>query len=275
MYRYIGDTGISSYFVLGNSAVLLVYLFNIFTFKKKQDFLGKRTQCYIMHYSNPRYKVLSKKNLWVFMEITLVAIGQYAFAGVLTGWFGTFTAYGANYFGTLFGIPIIIHMVFYYLSVNPLKQMDMVTPAFPLALIPVKLACFAHGCCNGFECSWGLYYPAIDSTRFPTQLLEVAQAIILFVFLMKYKDKAKEGTVYPLYLTIYSATRFFIEFTSDREREYFNIFYINHIFSAIGVVVGLICLFVVNKWSEEIKSKFDRGFLFENGRCKRVKIKRK
>lgn len=275
MYRYIGDTGILTYVVLGNLATIMVYLFNLFTFKKKKSFLGRRTECYIMHYSNPKHKILSKRNLWVFMEVALVAIGQYALAGMCTFWFGKFTEYGANYFGILFIIPVILHLCFYYLSVNPLKQMDMITPAFPLALIPVKLACFAHGCCGGFECSWGLYYPSAGTTSFPTQLLEIAQAVVLFIFLMKYRNKAKEGTLYPLYLTIYSATRFFIEFTADRTRDYLYIFNIYHILCAIGVVVGLLSLFVVTKWPKEIRDKFDRGFIFENGRCKRIKIKRK
>lgn len=92
--------------------------------------------------------------------------------------------------------------------------MDIITPAYPLAMNFVKLGCLCFGCCGGFECSWGIYFPSKDITCFPTQFLEIAQALIIFIFIMKYKSKAKEGTLCPLYLTIYSATRFFIEFTS-------------------------------------------------------------
>ena len=126
--------------------------------------------------------------------------------------------------------------------------MDLITPAYSLRLIVVKLACFCQGCCSGMECSWGVYYPSDDAVLFPSQLLEAFVSLIIFVFLMVYRKKAKEGTLFPIYLIIYSATRFFTEFTRI-EDEVFGILKTYHILCLVGIFVGIIWHVIVKKYS--------------------------
>ncbi len=274
MYRYIGDTGIEVSPLLQYLGFVLLVVYNFLNFKSKKKLISNFSQCYIRHFSVKSHKVFSKVNFWVFVEIYVITIVQYAFANVFNTQFGNFMGSGANYFGTLFIAPVFLLGLFYFVSINPLKQMDLITPAYPIALTFSKIGCFCFGCCGGFECSWGLYFPSKDVTCFPTQLLEIAQAIILFVILHKYKDKVKPGTIFPIYLISYSATRFFIEFTSSRIPEFWRINML-HINCLMGVVVGLMYMFVINKWSDKIVLWFDRGFIYENGRCKRAKLKKK
>ena len=275
MFKYFGNTGIEVSPIVQYLGAVFLIVYNFLNFKKKKGLLSNFSECYLRHYSVKKHKVFSKIGFWCTIEILVISVVQYALTAQFNAMFGNWTGgTGPNYFGTLFLDPIFLLVLFYFVSINPLKQMDLITPSYPLALIFTKLGCFCFGCCGGFECSWGLYFPSKDMTYFPTQLLEIAQAMILFIILHKYKNKAKPGTVFPIYIISYSATRFFIEFTSSRVPEFWRINML-HINCLMGVAVGILYLVVINKWSDKIVLWFDRGFIYENGRCKRAKLKRK
>ncbi len=274
MYEFLGNTGIEVSPLLQNFGFVLVLFYNFLNFKRKKNLLSSFSQCNLRHFSVKKHKFLSKPGFWVSIEIIIISMAQFVLAPTYNSIYGDWWGTGLNYFGTLFISPFLLLVLFYYFSINPLKQMDLITPAHPLALIFVKLGCFCLGCCRGFECSWGLYFPSNGITCFPTQLLEVAQALILFIFFHKFKDKAKEGTVYPIYVIVYSVTRFFIEFTSDRIPEFWLVNLL-HYSCVLGVIFGFLNLFIINKWSDKIVSVFSRGFIYENGRCRRAKLKKK
>lgn len=275
MYKYFGNTGIEVSPILQYLGFVLLVVYNFLNFKTKKGLLSNFSECNIRHFSVKKSKVLSKVGFWTAIEIIIISLVQYAFTAQFNTMFGNWSGgTGLNYFGTLFISPIFLYLLFYFVSIDPLKQMDLITPAHPLALACSKIGCLCFGCCGGFECDWGLYFPSKDITCFPTQILEIAQAFILFIILHIYKDKVKPGTIFPIYLISYSATRFFIEFTSSRDPEFWRINML-HINCVMGVIVGVLYFVVINKWSDKIVELFDRGFIYENGRCKRAKTQRK
>jgi phosphatidylglycerol:prolipoprotein diacylglycerol transferase len=99
------------------------------------------------------------------------------------------------------------------------KYLDIIAAGIPLFHFFAKIGCFLAGCCYGVQSKIGFTYhnsqltEANDIMRFPVQLLESLFCIILFFYLnfLFINNKFKNKLLY-LYLLIYSAGRFFIEY---------------------------------------------------------------
>lgn len=260
MYKYLGDTGIQMYTIFNKIAIIIVCLFNLINYNKKMNCLGRGSEYFIKSFSkNSKRGQTFIKAFFVFIEIMLVSDVQYHFSINFNGIFGDLVGTGANYFGALFFAPIFVALLCFLTGIDVFKQMDLITPAYPLALIFAKLACFFQGCCEGFVCSFGLYNHTTKQTEFPVQLVEMSLAAVIFIFLMFWRKKAKEGTVFPIYIIIYSATRFFSEFLRQDE----NVFFIlkkYHIICLVGIGVGIFWLYVIKKYKERIRLFFTDYF---------------
>lgn len=96
---------------------------------------------------------------------------------------------------------------------------DVITPCIPLFHMFGRLGCFLSGCCYGIKSEFGIVYhnspisSANGVRRFPVQLLEIFLNIFLFIYLDHLeKQNKKKGKLFIYYLSIYAASRFFIEF---------------------------------------------------------------
>lgn len=235
--------------------VLLVT--NLTTLKSKSSFLSNISLKTIERLkSKHRYSFLCNPKLFAFVEIVFISLAQYAFAPEINKKLGIILKTGDNNFGLLFFCPVILMIFFYIIKIPPLKQLDMITPAYPIALVCVKIACFCAGCCNGFEWDKGLYNAVDDRYEFPVQLVEASLALFIFIFLLWYRKKAKEGTMFPVYLIVYSGTRFFSEFLRHEE-EVFWIFKTYHLLCIAGVVLGVAELLLVQKYKDKINKFYE------------------
>ncbi len=260
MYPVLGNTGIELYGLLNIVAGYLIYIYNVCHFRSKNSELSNLSSILIKQsIKNDKFVFLAKPTLWLFLECLLISHVQLNFLGGLVHkGFGNLVQTSLNYYGTLFIKPVFLFILFYFIATNPLKKMDLITPAYPLALVVTKLACFCYGCCNGFECSWGLYNHNSLKREFPTQLVEAGLALCIFLFLMWYKKRAKEGTMFPIYLILYSATRFFSEFTRNDSNR-FGPLKIYHLLCIAGVIIGIIELLIVFKFADKIKALYNRN----------------
>jgi len=126
------------------------------------------------------------------------------------------TIYGAI-LGATVGIWIyckLSHLQFGHLS-------DLLAPGVILAQAVGRVGCTLNGCCYGIETSlpWGVIYTHPDSTAFgagvvhPTQVYEIIFCLIGFALLLKLRGRFKpEGSLFLIYLSLYSAWRFGIGF---------------------------------------------------------------
>ena len=260
MYPTLGNTGIGMYDLFNTIAIYLFYIYNFSNFKNKRSLLSNSSLAITESFSKRnKHSFLSNTGLWACIEIAVISFAQFELLlGELHSLVANTFNTGSNYFGTLFFKPIILYLLFYIIAINPLKQMDLITPAFPLALVAVKLACFFHGCCAGFECSWGYYDQSDCKNLFPSQLVEAGLALLLFIFLLWYRKKAKEGTLFPIYLILYSATRFFSEFTRI-EKNILGPFKTYLFLCLAGIIIGVAELFIVLRYSEKIKTIYNRN----------------
>ena len=229
------------YYLLNVLMFVPILIFNLSQFGRKKLILSKKTRSIISNSRKARVK-----NLYILLEIIIISLLQYALIPICNSILGNLTNSSFNYFGLLFIGPVVLTIVFFFSGLDVLKHIDLITPAYPLALIVAKLGCFCYGCCYGIACSFGLYNHSNKDVEFPIQLVEAGLALMMFVFLMFIRRKTKEGTLFPIYLITYSATRFFSEFLSH-EADLLWILKRYHLFSLSGIVVGVIELYLVTK----------------------------
>lgn len=253
MFPWFPGITVSLYSLLGTASQITAHLFNLLNYKKKKQLLSRRAQNLQKHFSQNR--ILSSSNFWAVVETLLISCVQYLPIGVLNTWFGNLVGTGANYFGIMSGAPIALIILFILLWVNPLKQFDLITPAYPLALTVSKIACFCAGCCSGIQTSSGMYNFSTGQTEFPVQLVEAALAFCIFLVLIRIRKKAKTGTLFPIYLVLYSGTRFFSEFLRSEENVLW-IFKTYHLLCLCGVAVGSVLLLFVLKYGDMISDIF-------------------
>ena len=131
--------------------------FNILDFKAKTTVVGRGTE-YFMRKPNRGKKsdMNFAKVILILGEILIITYAQYFLSGI-NGMVGTLLGTGTNYFGKLFFVPITVSFFCLILGIDVFRQIDIITPAFPLALAVSKMGCFFQGCCGGIECPFGLY----------------------------------------------------------------------------------------------------------------------
>lgn len=260
MYEYLGSTDILMYDIFTvylSSLALLIY--NLTRFKEKQALLSKVSQIILSHTS---------RRISLFLtvtEIVLISLYQHGLVSPINFFLGNLLDTGANYYGMIIAMPLLLSLLCWIIGVDPFRQIDLITPAYPLALFFMKLGCFCAGCCSGLPCDFylfGLKYDAI-----PIQLVEACIALLLFFFLLIYKSKAAIGTLLPVYTTLYSVIRFFTEFLRG-ERNVFLCFKTYHILCLIGIILGIVQLALLRKYRAAISRIFDNSLpsIIQNNR---------
>lgn len=134
-----------------------------------------------------------------------------------------------------------------------LDTADVFAPAVALGHTVGRLGCFAAGCCWGkpSDAPWAVMFTDPEAHEFvgvplnihlhPTQLYEAAGTLIIGLFLLRtFLKPHRPGTVIGLYLVLYSAFRFGVEFLRDASERSFPFdgpFSVTQ-WVALGLVVG-------------------------------------
>lgn len=278
MYKYLGTNGMLMYALFDIICGVALFVFNLTQYKRKKVFQSYGTKCIqnFFYKLKPDCKinVLAYSPVWIVFEILFFSFAQHMLTAFNNRAFGDMVDTGANYFGKVYHIPFLLVAFCILFWVDPIKQIDFFTPAFPLALFFSKLGCFFHGCCGGIEWDKGLYNAESGLVEFPIQLVEAGLALLIFIFLVFWRDKAKPGTLFPTYLILYSATRFCSEFLSKKP-DVFWILKTYHILCLIGVVLGIIELIVALKFGDQISELFsDSHYFIPNKKEKKKKQKK-
>lgn len=141
-----------------------------------------------------------------------------------------------------------------------LPYFDLVMPQVALGQAIGRIGCFFAGCCYGRETSLpiGFTYHTSDFAPtgvalIPTQLISCVGDLIIFVVLLLYaKRKEAKGTVGALYLMLYSAGRFFIEFLrGDEERGNIGLFSVSQFIAIVVFFCGLLLYIIFTKKGQQ------------------------
>ena len=112
-------------------------------------------------------------------------------------------------------------------KINIWKLTDIFAPAVALGHVFGRLGCFFAGCCYGRECHlpWAVEYTSSAAlaptgiSLHPVQLYEAAGNFVIFLFLDGFlRRNNRPGRVLAMYLALYSALRFAVEFFRGDER---------------------------------------------------------
>jgi phosphatidylglycerol:prolipoprotein diacylglycerol transferase len=108
---------------------------------------------------------------------------------------------------------------------------DLFAPGIAIGHAIGRIGCFAAGCCWGAACDrpWAVTFTNPDANRLvgvplgvplhPSQLYEAtAEAIIFLIVWRAVHRPHRDGAVIGLYMVLYSAARFFIEFVRAHEQ---------------------------------------------------------
>ncbi len=94
---------------------------------------------------------------------------------------------------------------------------DLFALALPAGEAVGRLGCFVNGCCYGAptRLPWAVYQH--DAWRHPAQIYSSLTAAALFGVLYALRDRLpREGDLFKLYLVLYGASRFALEFVRER-----------------------------------------------------------
>lgn len=161
------------------------------------------------------------------------------------------------YFCWIVFAPIFLFAGTFLIGIKPFKTIDLLPPAYSLALTYSKIACFCSGCCNGIQTDYGFYNYDTQLREFPVQLVESAEALVIFLILMRIRKEVKLGTMFPLYLVFYSGMRFFSEFLRAQP-DIFGPFKCAQIFCIAGIILGFLGFVLAEKYAERIDEFFGR-----------------
>ncbi|MBI3695280.1 MAG: prolipoprotein diacylglyceryl transferase [Acidobacteria bacterium] len=136
---------------------------------------------------------------------------------------------GGVFFG---GLAAALATAFWYMRrwrLPALRTADAFAPALALGHAIGRLGCFLAGCCWGRPSSvpWAVTFTRtlahelvgvpLGVAVHPTQLYEAAAELIVFAVLwVRFRRPHPDGAIIGLYLVLYSAFRFAIEFFRDR-----------------------------------------------------------
>jgi len=121
---------------------------------------------------------------------------------------------GLSWFGGMF---LAILAAICYLKIKKFsvyRTLDLLAPFVVLAQAIGRIGCFLNGCCYGRPSRFGIYVDAGHVALIPTQIYSTLMLLLIFVFLRFIQERPaqKAGTVFFLYILLYSVKRFFIEF---------------------------------------------------------------
>lgn len=128
-------------------------------------------------------------------------------------WNGGLVYYGGFLTALLFAVIYLKNK-----KILMLAAADIFAPAVALGHFFGRIGCFFSGCCYGRDCD---LFIALNN-KYPTQLFEAFCNLAIFFILHKFNKKThKPGLTFFLYLIIYPAVRFIIEFFRGDDRGMF------------------------------------------------------
>ena len=119
---------------------------------------------------------------------------------------------------------------------------DLLTPGLILAQAIGRIGCTINGCCYGTVCElpWAIIYTHPDSLAplgiavHPTQVYEILYLLVMFGIIFGLRNRLKpDGSVFLVYLSLYSAWRIGVDFIRDGTDFLFGL----HQAQVIGIIV--------------------------------------
>lgn len=151
---------------------------------------------------------------------------------------------GLSFFGAVIFVPLFLILVSYLIKERFVKLLNLSAPSICVMLALMKVQCLLTGCCKGRV----LYENAAgEVVRFPSQIVELANALVIMAILMLFMRKAKyQGKIYPLFMIIYGGTRFLWNLFRQTE-PFIWIMPAGNLWALVSIAIGLVWLLILRK----------------------------
>lgn len=167
---------------------------------------------------------------------------------------------GLTIYGAMLGAVLAIWIYSKFSRFRFGYVMDLVVPGVILAQAVGRVGCLINGCCYGTETSlpWGVVYTHTECYAplgvavHPTQLYEIAFLLVVFGVLFWLRRRFQpEGSLFLIYLSVYSLWRVGIDFIRDGTPFLFGL----HQAQVIGIIVLLIVVPIMVMRTRWVKGK--------------------
>jgi phosphatidylglycerol:prolipoprotein diacylglycerol transferase len=132
-----------------------------------------------------------------------------------------------------------------------LKVLDVIAPYAALGQAIGRIGCYFNGCCYGRPVKglFGVVFPGHGGlARIPLQLYSSVGLLIMFLILGKLRDKKMfPGSVFSVYLMVYSFFRFFMDFLRGDELYGWGDLTLSQYISVLFFIGGLLFFFTAKR----------------------------
>jgi phosphatidylglycerol:prolipoprotein diacylglycerol transferase len=120
---------------------------------------------------------------------------------------------GLVYYGGFIGATLAV-VLFARRRGKPVLTMgDYAIGGLPLGHAIGRIGCFINGCCFGSETTCPVHATLDGVNRHPVQLYESVVNVVIYVLLLHaWPRRQRDGRILAVYLLLYPATRFLLEF---------------------------------------------------------------
>jgi len=155
---------------------------------------------------------------------------------------------GLVYYGGFIGATLAVTGLAWFRRI-PLSQMaDFTITGVPLGHAIGRIGCHMQGCCFGAETAWWWAITIDWIKRHPTQLLETFLNLIVYIFILRaFFIRHREGRVFALYLMLYPALRFSLEFLRGDPRMSGLVLNVAQELSLLFFIMGAVLWFALPK----------------------------
>ena len=154
---------------------------------------------------------------------------------------------GLTAYGAVLGATLGIWIYFRIAKIAPGYFSHIIAPAIISAQAIGRIGCTLNGCCYGTACAlpWAIEYPGTGLVH-PTQVYEIIYNLIVFGVLWKLMGKVRpDGTLFMMYLALYSAYRVGMDFLRPGNDFLFGL----HQAQVIGIIVLAITIpLLIRRW---------------------------
>lgn len=168
-------------------------------------------------------------------------------------------------YGGIIGGAITIYGFCRMKKIDLLSYLDLMIPSVALAQAFGRIGCFLAGCCYGRETNSciGVVFTHSDFAPngvklLPTQLIMSAGDLVIMCVLLFYAGKRpQKGRVSALYLMLYSAGRFVVEFLRNDDRGNVGGLSTSQFIAIFILIFGVISYFVILPKMEKKRENID------------------
>lgn len=145
---------------------------------------------------------------------------------------------GVSFYGSVYLLPLLMPLMGKLFQLRSDQTMDICGPCVAVMIGCMRIGCFLSGCCGGSE-----VYLGDICFQWPTQAFESIGDFAILLLLLHWEERGKyRQLLYPIFMLLYSALRFLIEFLRDTPKEWLQLSH-GHWFALAAICWSAIWIF--------------------------------